>query len=298
VAGLLGLDKAFRTLKQSAITNVSNSIEFGNGAFTPRNLGDSNPIFTDRPYASILYVSFKHAMASEEKGWLVGSELTVGALGLSIAKRVQTFIHRTGRRNGWLTREDPLGWSHQISNGCEPTVRYRAGGMLRLAKKPFYDFTTTGEATLGYYTGAAFGGLLRVGKISSPPWSTIVMPISVASQGISYHNNKDDIMIWWKKLDAYLYASGRTRFVGYNALLQGQFRHSDVMLSASQVERVVEEFELGAALSGLFREIMCVPNLNFTAAFLSGRTPEYSIPGVAPRTHLWGGVYINWERQI
>ena len=101
---------------------VSHSVSFGDSAFTPAKevLGHTEPIYDDRPYANIFFglvsrKTFRYHSA-------VTSELTAGLLGLRVAQAVQTWIHTHKHPPDTI----PGGWSHQISNGGEPTLRYRS----------------------------------------------------------------------------------------------------------------------------------------------------------------------------
>ncbi|MEJ0030042.1 MAG: lipid A-modifier LpxR family protein [Bacteroidota bacterium] len=73
----------------------------------------------------------------------------------------------------------------------------------------------------------------------------------------------------------------RGRAVAYNALLQGQFRHSAYTLDASQLNRAILEVETGAYFR--YRKF----SLMFQPIVL--RTSETNLP--QKRTHYWGTLY-------
>jgi len=82
--------------------------------------------------------------------------------------------------------------------------------------------------------------------------------------------------------DLYWYGGLTQRAVLYNALLQGQFRHSVVRTEAANVERMVTEFQTGLTASLGFVEL--------TWSVLAGRTPEFRGPQARP--HVWSGLAV------
>jgi hypothetical protein len=86
--------------------------------FTPSDLGARQVVAGDRPYASLFFVSSGRRYTNPEFNVAYDSSLTVGVLGLAAAESVQHALHSiTGSTQ-------PEGWSHQISDGGEPTARY------------------------------------------------------------------------------------------------------------------------------------------------------------------------------
>ena len=71
---------------------------------------------------------------------------------------------------------------------------------------------------------------------------------------------------------------------GYNVLLQGQFRHSDVKFSSNQLERVV-----GEAYMGLVWGITRTTSLSYVARFQSGEIKR----GPGARDTYVGSLYLN-----
>jgi len=138
-------------------------ITFGCTAFTPRRLEIAAPILNDRPYASLLFLSVSRATVDPYARRMIKTDLTIGMLGLNIAKSVQTSIHTSRRRNhpGSLTPYDPQGWPNQISNGGEPTLKYTAKFLQNLSASAAHDLTLHTEGSLGYYTNGAVGFAFR-----------------------------------------------------------------------------------------------------------------------------------------
>jgi hypothetical protein len=295
---LTGVDRLREATREISVDPAGNkfwleshSLTLGNGAFTPDNLNTAAPIFDDRPYASLLFLAIGHSTIfpgnSSRRAYVWSSELSIGVLGLHIADWVQTNIHAAMRRSsGQLTPYAPLGWHNQISDGGELTARYLVAHQHELSESRFHDLRLTFEASVGYYTNVAAGAAFRFGRIRSSPWTLNSNPISSGNQAESTERPCCAPIRTWKDWELYGFLAGRMRLVAYNALLQGQFRDSAVTLSAGEIERVVNEFETGFVLGGA--------GFSLTFMLIGGRTPEYHIPNVAPRTHTWGGVYLTW----
>ena len=103
---------------------VYRSFLLGAVTYTPDDIGNPEPIFDDRPYASLLYLANKQVVADDKRA--LGVEIMVGALGLNVANEVQTSLHQWYRDvSGESEPVDPEGWRYQISDGGEPTLRLR-----------------------------------------------------------------------------------------------------------------------------------------------------------------------------
>jgi hypothetical protein len=261
-------------------TRFQRSLILGSISYTPDNLSNPNPIYNDRPYSSLIYVSSKRVFAKECdkngddrscRDTVVGTELQIGCLGLDISKTVQTSIHKNMR--AWRDKDqpvDPMGWPHQISDGGEPTVRYRVSYGQQLLGNRLMDVAYTTDASVGYQTNMSFGMQTRWGRTHSGFWTLPFDPIN-RGNFIPSHTG-DEVYVW---------AVYRARAVAYDALLQGQFRHSDVTFGSSDIERVV--FESGVGLTCAFEP------MQFT---LSGNFKSSELKGDAERSHWWGGCYL------
>ena len=75
--------------------------------------------------------------------------------------------------------------------------------------------------------------------------------------------------------------SGRIRIVGYNALLQGQFRDTPVRFNSGQISRAVLEGEAGVSMG--FKA--CSALLTFAR-----RSAEFTFGQIRP--HTFGGVHV------
>jgi hypothetical protein len=245
---------------------------FGSQTFTPDDIANPEPIFDDRPYASLLYLSNKQVIADGVQ--VLGTELMIGAIGLGVSETVQTHIHGWARDlQGGDNPKDPRGWSHQVSDGGEPTLRLRLTGSHRLAGDDHWDLAGGWEANLGFQTNASVGASVRLGDIGSPFWSLPYDPI-----------NRGAFVPWLRSDEWYFWGAGRLRAVAYDALLQGQFRDSDVTVGADDMRRFV--WEAGIGLTKAW------PGLQVTFA-VNAKAGDTRL-ALAPDEHVWGGIYFSW----
>lgn len=251
--------------------------DYGVSAFTPNILEQSEPIFGDRPYASLMYVSNLKTRVFENRA--VRTRVVAGVLGLDVAKAVQRFLHNQLS----ISDQDPLGWNNQISEGGEPTGMYvfetvrqfsspgnapKFGGPIEFSYK--YGFNA------GYYTNV-YGGLgLRFGRINTPYHAWDANAGSIGSQnflnlGMDGSTTKPEFF----GFVAYL-----ARAVGYNVLLQGQFRDSVVKFDSSEIERIVHEVSAGVTYAR--------PSGSVWTFAMQYRSPEFE--GPFSREHWFGGI--------
>ena len=273
------LDRAITWLDENAtfdlqvkpICPTMRSIVLGSVNFTPDELAASAPLPDDRPYASLLFVSGKQVFESPNEEWVVGSELQVGLLGLGIARSAQTKMHGYTRSvTGEDTPVDPKGWSHQISDGGELTLKYRQSfGQKLPINEDAFDIAWMADASVGYQTNASLGVQLRVGLRNSKFWTLPYDPINRGNFVPSIAG--DELYVW---------AAFRGRGVAYDALLQGQFRDSDLTFSSGEIKRFVQEGGLG--LTAAWNPVQMTLALNYKSAELEGQ---------AARSHYWGGAY-------
>ena len=83
--------------------------------------------------------------------------------------------------------------------------------------------------------------------------------------------------------ELYLWAGGRLNFRVYNAMLQGQFRHSEVTVSSSDMERLVAEYWFGVT-----GEIV---KKYYASIFVRGHTEEFK--GSNARSATWVGLVFS-----
>lgn len=266
VAGLAGLQG------QSA-----HAFAAGLLVFTPRSLGARNVVRGDRPYASLFFLSAGRRYASLDSPVAYDTSLTVGILGLAAADDVQRILHDvTGS-------VQPKGWSHQISEGGEPTVRYSLARQALLAKfgegRWRGDSKWTSAVSLGTVTEASVALNARWGRVESPWWSftpeqdmyvqetqPVPPPLSAGSPA-----------------EIFAFAGARLKARAYNAFLQGQFRYSDLTYGEGDLNPV-----LGEAWAGVeFRN-----SSGWAIQYLARWQSAELRTGIGSRSFLWGSVEI------
>lgn len=249
---------------------IVRSFMLGSVTYTPNDLADPNPIYNDRPYASLLYLNNKRVRVNRKNA--VGVELQLGLLGADLAGDVQTALHRLWRDVADSDRPvDPRGWNHQISQGGELTLRARlSNSQLLFEDRNNWDVASAGSLTLGYQTNLSLGLSARVGRLASPSWTLPFDPV-----------NRGNFLPSLAGSEWYGWAVYRLRLVGYDAFLQGQFRDSEVTFHWNEIEPILHEGGLGFTFT--------YQPLQFTVA-VNAKSPELK-HGLDHRNHYWGGLY-------
>ena len=219
--------------------DIAHSFMLGVLAYTPDDLGDAAPIYDDRPYSSLIYLSNKRVRANSRNA--LAAEVLIGLLGTSLTQSAQTRFHTAYRS---LTDEiepvDPLGWSHQIADGGELTMRLRlTNSRLKsdFSSEGNWDVATTWGVSLGYQTNINLGVAMRMGSIKSPFWT---LPFDPVTRGNFLPARARNEWYFWSAIRAHL--------VAYDALLQGQFRNSDVTFTSDEMEHLVYDGAFGLTL--------------------------------------------------
>jgi len=249
--------------------NIFYSFMLGALAFTPDDLADPSPIYNDRPYSSLIYLSNKRVYTDKKKA--LAAEVLIGAIGTSVARDVQTQFHEWYRN---LSNEsepvEPQGWSHQISDGGELTMRLRLTNSHlheQLSIPGQFDIASTMGLSLGFQSNVTASLAMRAGKIKSPFWT---LPFDPVNRGNFIPSNARN--------EFYLWTAIRAHVVFYDALLQGQFRDSDVEFSSGEIERLVYDGAFG--LTWGFKKSQLILSVNAKSADLK----------LSNRRQIWGGV--------
>ncbi len=203
-------------------------------AFTPDDLADPEPIADDRPYSSLIYLSNKRVRTDDKNA--IAAEVSIGLLGTDLAEEFQKEFHAIYRD---LANTDepvePRGWSHQISDGGELTMRIRLSrSRLHYSKAELWDLSSTVGLSLGFQTNASAAVAIRLGKVRSPFWSLPFDPV-----------NRGNFLPSKAKNEWYFWSALRSHLVGYDVTLQGQFRDSELTYDADEIERLVYDGAIG-----------------------------------------------------
>jgi len=208
--------------------------------FTPGDITNPAPIFDDRPYGSLFYLSNTELTVapSTDKAYL--STLTFGFLGLNAAEYIQEALHS-------ITASDVAnGWDNQISSGGEPTLMYTLSAQdnhidtMDTAMR--HELKTSYEANIGFSTDVNASLSWRWGRIHTPWWSFNPQHSEYIQLGapVVAGNKQAD------RKELYIWAGTTLKYRFYSSLMQGQFRESIVKFSSDEVEKLLAQIWLGA----------------------------------------------------
>ncbi len=250
-------------------------------AMTPKSLRSPGPLIDDRPFANLIFVTSSAIRVLDGGDRARFSSLTFGMMGLHAAETLHEHVHEA------LGNEVPQGWDHQISAGGEPTARYveaqqwLLGGSERLDPSlPELKLTVAGSA--GFITEGSVALSARWGRIQSPWWSFspelgdyTSAPIAPVEQFSSQ-----------SPAEFFAFAGFRLKARGYNALLQGQFRHSDVRVQGDDLAHTLAEVWIGLATT--WNDNRITYNLHYATSEMTVEPGERSL--------IWAG--IAFERNL
>jgi len=278
---VLSLDPLLRSLDRLTIgAGESGSIvrtarQLGVMAFTPQDITQAAPQLNDRPYASLLFVANGRLRVDPDKTSAWFTSFSVGVLGLPGAEQLQNAIHDI------VGSERARGYDNQISAGGEPTARYTVARqkLWMSTATSRLDIKTTVQASVGYLTETSAAISIRAGRFSTPWWSFnpeladyLAAPAPIAEGSAA-------------RSDKFFFAGARVKARAYNVFLQGQFRHSEVRHSSSNVEPLIAEAWVG------FTSQVGKADLSYT---LNYQTREVR-SGPAARDYAWGAVQIAFR---
>ena len=245
-------------------------VEAGLYGFTPTDVSEQQVNQDDRPFSSLVYFSGSNERLNLEEQTVVRTQLTVGALGLSLVGKVQETVHAV------IDSEQPRGWDNQISNGGELTARYAISKqrLLPISSRHF-ELRETRSISLGYLTEATWGLSFRAGNLSSSWHEFNPDTASYAESSASVNPHKRERFFW---------AGAAIKARAYNTFLQGQFRDSAHTYSSSEVRHAVLELWAGYTQS--------FSNGYFVSYGLRAHSSEVR-DGTADRNVAWGGLTLG-----
>ena len=216
------------------------SVQYGAMLFTPGDITDPAPIFDDRPYGSLFYLSNTELTVMPENDSAYMSTLTFGFLGLRAAEYIQEALHA-------VTDSDVAkGWDNQISSGGEPTLMYtlalQHNHIDNSNAAARHELKTAYEGNVGFSTDVNASLSWRWGRISTPwygfnPQHSEYIQLGAPVVAGNRARKKGELYVW---------AGASIKYRFYSALLQGQFRDSVVTLSSDEVEKLLAQAWFGA----------------------------------------------------
>jgi len=270
-----GIDRLinFPKLYQSSQYMTFHSQQYGATLFTPNDIDSTTPVYDDRPYGSLFFMSNSEFTVVPKKNTAYVSRLTLGILGLDLAEDIQQFLHS-------ITDSDvPNGWQYQVSSGGEPTAMMSYAMQNSLYSSKNHQLKAEYEGNLGFITDVNAGISWRWGRIHSPWWAYNPYQSKYIQQSMPvFSSNSTD-----NKDEFYLWAGGRLNLRIYNALLQGQFRKSEVTVSSNDMERLVVEYWFGVT-----REFA---KKYYASIYARGHSNEFKGPNA--RSAAWAGLIFS-----
>jgi len=258
--------------------NALYSTEFGLTAFTPEDTQAKAPIFDDRPYASLVYLSNTRQHVNLQTKSSLISSLTFGVLGLNVASAFQNSIHKT------FGSDQAKGWDNQISEGGEFTFRYSLSKQtvqFSNYSQPAsnYEVQTANSLSVGYLTEVSWSLSSRLGRIRSPFASFNPQTVAYAEKNLPLAKTNAT-----PKNELYFWSGISLRLRAYNAFLQGQFRDSAVTYNSGELNHLI-----GEAWVGVTGEL---PNGYRLSYFVRGQSAEIK-KGPGSRSPVWGGIIVS-----
>lgn len=314
----------------SVLTSRSGFIALSGNGFTPKNLNTSVIQYDDRPYASLVVLTYgvgRLYLRQAARPQFYSTEISFGVIGSGASSQLQTWIHQMMNNHDTESPYTPKGWGHQISNGGEPTIMIlnRSRTLLySIRLNPFnnracetddakfkalrmLDLTFSKESFAGYYTGAALSLGGRFGILDFRNWLSTIFPLQGVAQAAGTANlaasTRSNIRerIYKKRRGFELYVSSEIKptLMVYNALLQGQFRHSDYTISGNNTN----PFNFVFNNAFVFNLPIGPLNINAVYNFYAYKSSEFRrTSDYHGRGHTWGGGYLtvayypNWTK--
>jgi lipid A 3-O-deacylase len=185
--------------------------------FTPGSIRYDTLNYLDRPYAATMYLSQYLISIHTEKKRRINSKLDLGIIGpCAVCEEEQKGIHRA------LVNIQPLGWENQLST--DYIVNYSLGLEQGLFTSKYFEAIALGDLRAGtIYDDASVGLMLRGGFMAG----------YFKQLGVIKNATKN-------KFQLYAFAKGKTKFVGYNATIEGGLFSKDIhQLPPSSINRYV-----------------------------------------------------------
>jgi len=255
-----------------AAAQLSHRVEVGSYGFTPEDIESGTLDRSDRPYASLVYLSSSRTyLASNSKDtWT--SALTIGVLGLDVFQQGQDTVHDL------LNGDDARGWDQQISEGGELTARYQLAYHQKLAASPDRpQLKASYFASLGYLSEVGVALSFRDGLISSPDHR---FNPSLTTYGEQAQESDAGV----EGYESYFWAGAGLKMRAYNSFLEGQFRRSEHSFDKGDLHVMIAEAWVGYSQS-LFQG----SKLSYVVRAQSSEIKK----GTGDRHLVWGGFVLS-----
>jgi hypothetical protein len=201
--------------------------------YTPSDIGKSQILYGDRPYASVLTFQHKLVSVNADTKERLSSEWGLGAMGpITGGKPYQTYFHEL------IGAQKPMGWDNQIKNNFIVDFRMTYEKLL-LEPSNHLRFLVVADAEAGTLVdNMGLGCMLRIGIMNSGQ-ENYILPLKHNRE--SYHN----------KTQLYLYMRPVVRAVMYNATLEGGFfsNFDPYVIQPGDINNVYLQFDEGVVFT-------------------------------------------------
>lgn len=240
-----------------------NSIELNHAIYTPFTTKKPPTLINDRPYASILYLTFLRRTEKLSGKMSIESSLDVGVIGeIALGSILQQGVH-----SSLITNDFPLGWETQIKNDL--LLNYN----MRLRKRIF-SFASINSSFItqlevgSRLTGATTGIILATGSQMFHKTSEKKAPGSVTDKNRPFKYSIETSIL--------------ANVVGYNATLNGGLfnKNNTFVLNFEQIEKF--NLKCYLKLSVCYKMV----GISLTQFY---STPEFK----NGQDHFWGQVGIQ-----
>ncbi|HWY11058.1 MAG TPA: lipid A deacylase LpxR family protein [Bacteroidia bacterium] len=221
--------------------------------FTPGSIRYDTLNYLDRPYAATMYLSQFLISIDNIKKRRLTTKIDLGVIGrCAVCEEEQKGIHRA------LVNIQPLGWQYQIAT--DYMVNYSFALEQGLVSTKYFELNALGDLRAGtIYDDASLGLMIRTGFMAG--YFKQLTTIKNAAKN---------------KFQLYAFAKGKTKFVGYNATMEGGlFSKSIHTLPPSSITPYVLQGTWGVVLA--YKRF----SVEYTKVYIS---PEF----LNGRYHGWG----------
>jgi lipid A 3-O-deacylase len=214
----------------------------------------------DRPYAAYMILGHRKETLDATRQLKLTNDISFGVIGpYSLGSAMQQGVHHS-----LPTNDPPLGWETQIKNDIVAGYRFQVEKTV--AGNECFQIGALAAAEAGtLYDNLMMGFRMESGKNTSPD------------------NNPGREIQGKEKVKLHAYLQGESRFIGYDATLQGGMfnRNNTYILQSDQIKHIVLKAEAGVSV----RYLQYGVELGQTLI-----SPEYS----GGKNHKWGRVTLNF----
>jgi lipid A 3-O-deacylase len=189
-------------------TKINLAVSLGHQMFTPKDLGATELIPDDRPYAGWLYLGFAANLKEKKSAHIF--EFDIGMVGPSaLGRQIQNSVHDR------IPKQRGMGWHNGLKD--EPTLQFYYQKRFKIVESKNVDLLPFYGVALGNVNiGGHFGGMVRFGsdllddfgpsRPSSNDGDSFISPMNIDEP---------------QKFSYYLFASARGNLVARNIFLDG-----------------------------------------------------------------------------